>query len=74
SSPASSHTTWSRAALDSDKRQGLINQAQRNVLQQAIWQPLLVRQLSFAVNSSCVTGGRQSIFGELLFQDAKTTP
>lgn len=61
-----------RATLDLEKRQALVQQAQRNVLEQALWQPLLVRKLSFAVNSSCVTGERQSFFGELLFQDANT--
>ena len=41
-------------------------------LEQALWQPLLVRRITFAVDGTCVRGERQSPEGELLFHDADT--
>lgn len=61
-----------RATADSTLRQQLVNQAQRAVLEQAIWQPLLTRRITFAVNGGCVAGELQSPYGELLFHDADT--
>jgi peptide/nickel transport system substrate-binding protein len=63
-----------RATADPTLRQQLINQAQRAVLEQAIWQPLLTRRITFAVNGACVGGVQQSPYGELLFHDADTAP
>lgn len=40
------------------------------VLEQAIWQPLLVRRLTFAVDGACVHGEQQSPAGALLFYNA----
>ncbi|MDY7079191.1 MAG: hypothetical protein SXV54_19935 [Chloroflexota bacterium] len=39
---------------------------------QALWQLLLVRRITFAVDGTCVHGERQSPYGELLFHDADT--
>jgi hypothetical protein len=39
---------------------------------QALWQPLLVRRITFTVDGTCVQGERQSPEGELLFHDADT--
>lgn len=61
-----------RAAADPDQRQELILAAQRIVLEQAVWQPLLVRRITFAVDGTCVHGERQSPEGLLLFHDADT--
>ncbi len=61
-----------RATADPTLRQQLVNQAQRAVLEQAIWQPLLTRRIIFAVNGACVRGEQQSPYGELLFHDADT--
>jgi peptide/nickel transport system substrate-binding protein len=63
-----------RATADPTPRQQLINQAQRAVLEQAIWQPLLTRRITFAVNGACLAGEQQSPYGELLFHDADTAP
>ncbi|MER2600610.1 MAG: ABC transporter substrate-binding protein [Caldilineales bacterium] len=61
-----------RATADPTLRQQLVNQAQRAVLEQAIWQPLLTRRITFAVHGACLAGERQSPYGELLFHDADT--
>jgi peptide/nickel transport system substrate-binding protein len=64
--------TQARATADAGQRQQLVLEAQRIVLEQALWQPLLVRRITFAVNGACVGGERQSPEGELLFHDADT--
>lgn len=64
--------TQARTTADADQRQQLVLEAQRIVLEQALWQPLLVRRITFAVDGSCVHGERQSPTGELLFHDADT--
>lgn len=61
-----------RATADLDRRQALVLAAQRTVLEQAIWQPLLVRRITFAVDSTCACGELPSPEGELLFHDADT--
>lgn len=61
-----------RATADLERRQEFVLGAQRIVLQQAIWQPLLVRRITFAVDSACVCGELPSPEGELLFHDADT--
>jgi peptide/nickel transport system substrate-binding protein len=66
--------TRARATGDPAERQRLINDAQRIVLEQAIWQPLLVRRITVAVDGACVTGERLSPVGELVFHDARTAP
>jgi ABC-type transport system substrate-binding protein len=63
-----------RATADFDERQQLIMDAQRIVLEQALWQPLLVRQITFAIDERCVQGVRQSPAGGLVFHDADTVP
>ncbi len=63
-----------RMTADLNLRQQYVSEAQRVVLKQAIWQPLLVRQITFAVDGTCVQGERQSSYGELLFYDADTAP
>jgi peptide/nickel transport system substrate-binding protein len=52
----------------------LIADAQRDILAQALWQPLVVRRVTVAVDSACVSGERQSPRGELLFHDAVSAP
>gem|GEM_PF-4507370 len=42
-----------RTTADLERRQQLVLDAQRAVLEQAIWQPLLVRRITFAVDSIC---------------------
>ncbi len=61
-----------RATEDVNARQELISQAQRNVLGQAIWQPLLVRNITLAVDGECMRGERQISSGILVFHDANT--
>jgi dipeptide transport system substrate-binding protein len=61
-----------RVTGDRDARQALVLGAQQVVLEEALWQPLLVRRLTFAVNGECVQGERQSPAGELVFHDADT--
>ncbi|MDY7079195.1 MAG: ABC transporter substrate-binding protein [Chloroflexota bacterium] len=61
-----------RTTADPDQRQQFVLQAQRIVLEQALWQPLLVRRITFAVDGTCVRGERQSPYGELFFHDADT--
>jgi peptide/nickel transport system substrate-binding protein len=61
-----------RTTADPDQRQQFVLDAQRAVLEQALWQPLLVRRITFAVDGTCVQGERQSPTGELLFHDADT--
>jgi peptide/nickel transport system substrate-binding protein len=61
-----------RATADAGQRRQRVLEAQRIVLEQALWQPLLVRRITFAVNGACVGGERQSPEGELLFHDADT--
>lgn len=63
-----------RRSVDPDQRQQLVLDAQRMVLEQAIWQPLLVRRLTFAVDGACVHGEQQSPAGALLFYNAQTAP
>lgn len=62
-----------RATEDESQRQYLIAEAQKIVLQKAILQPLLIRQITFAVDSACVSGERQAPSGELIFWEAETT-
>ena len=61
-----------RTAADPDQCRQFVLEAQRTVLEQALWQPLLVRRITFAVDETCVRGERQSPGGELLFHDADT--
>ncbi len=61
-----------RATADPSLRQQFVLEAQRIVLEQALWQPLLVRRITFAVDGTCVQGERQAPAGELLFHDADT--
>lgn len=61
-----------RTTADPHQRQQFVLQAQRAVLEQALWEPLLVRRITFAVDETCVRGERQSPGGELLFHDADT--
>jgi len=61
-----------RATADAGQRRQRVLGAQRIVLEQALWQPLLVRRITFAVDGACVGGERQSPEGELLFHDADT--
>jgi peptide/nickel transport system substrate-binding protein len=61
-----------RSTADPLQRQQLVLEAQRVVLEQALWQPLLVRRITFAVDGTCVQGERQSPYGQLLFHDADT--
>jgi len=61
-----------RATEDVIVRQELLFQAQRQVLEQAIWQPLLIRQITFAVDGECVQGEREMPDGTLVFHDADT--
>ena len=61
-----------RATANREQRQQLVLEAQRVVLEQALWQPLLVRRITFAVDGACVEGERQSPHGQLLFHDAET--
>jgi peptide/nickel transport system substrate-binding protein len=60
------------ATADAGQRRQLVLEAQRIVLEQALWQPLLVRRITFAVDRTCMGGERQSPEGELLFHDADT--
>ena len=56
-------------------RDAYVREAQRIVLEKAIWQPLLVRRLTIAVNRRCVRGVRQlpeNAGGDLVFYDADT--
>ncbi|MCP4168852.1 MAG: ABC transporter substrate-binding protein [Chloroflexi bacterium] len=62
-----------RTAATSDLRRQYVNQAQQVILEQAIWQPLLIRRITFAVDGLCVQGERQSSYGELLFHDGDTS-
>lgn len=61
-----------RTTADAHARQEVVLEAQRIVLQQVLWQPLLVRRITFAVDGGCVHGERQSPEGVLLFHDADT--
>jgi ABC-type transport system substrate-binding protein len=61
-----------RATADPEQRQEYVLEAQRVVLEQALWQPLLVRCITFAVDGACVEGERQSPHGQLLFHDGET--
>jgi ABC-type transport system substrate-binding protein len=61
-----------RVVANPSVRQQVVLEAQRVVLEQALWQPLLVRRLTFAVDGTCVQGERQSPEGELVFHDAHT--
>jgi len=58
-----------------ERRDAYVQEAQRIVLEKAIWQPLLVRRLTIAVNRRCVRGVRQlpeKAGGDLIFYDADT--
>lgn len=61
-----------QGTADPELRQALIFQAQRLVLDKAIWEPLLFRNIILGVESRCVTGQRQLENGLLVFQDAET--
>lgn len=62
-----------RTTDDLDLRQQLVLEAQRIILEQVLWQPLLVRQITFAVDGDCVAGERQHPLDEyLLYHDADT--
>jgi len=61
-----------RTTADPKQRQQFVLEAQRVILEQVLWQPLLVRRITFAVDGTCVQGERQSPYGELLFHDADT--
>jgi len=53
-----------RATADPDHRRQFVLETQRIVLEQALWQPLLVRRITFAVDGTCVQGERQSPEGK----------
>ncbi len=55
-----------------EARRSLLLTAQSILLQDAVMQPLLVRQLTFAVDDRCVRGEAQSPFGEVEVHDART--
>jgi len=61
-----------RTTADPDQRRQFVLEAQWAVLEQALWQPLLVRRITFAVDGTCMHGERQSPYGQLLFHDADT--
>lgn len=67
-------TLTSQAASTSDaaSRQDLISEAQKTILEEAIWHPLVIREITTAVNSRCVQGEFVSPDRELLWHDAKT--
>ncbi len=52
---------------DENARRDMILEAQKIVLSEAIWQPLLVRRIIFAVDGRCVSGERSTPSGELIF-------
>ncbi len=66
--------TRARTTSDVGLRRQFVLDAQRIILEQALWQPLLVRRITFAVDGTCVQGERQSPEGELIFHDADTNP
>lgn len=57
---------------DLKQRKDMILEAQKIVLQDAIWNPLLVREIVLAINARCVNGEQLSPFGELILHDAYT--
>jgi peptide/nickel transport system substrate-binding protein len=61
-----------RSTRDATERDRLVTLAQERVLDDVLWQPILVRLLSVAVKGACVTGEVPSPDGELLFHDATT--
>ncbi len=61
-----------RMQADENARRDMILEAQKIVLSEAIWQPLLVRRIIFAVDGRCVSGERSTPSGELIFWDANT--
>jgi peptide/nickel transport system substrate-binding protein len=64
--------TRARATADPDQRQALVLEAQRAILEPALWQPLLVRRITVAVDDRCVTGESQAPDGTLHFEAATT--
>ncbi len=63
-----------RVTADQKEQHAIILEAQAIVLREAIWHPLLIRQIVFAVDERCVSGERATPFGELIFWDARTLP
>jgi len=61
-----------RATAKEPDRRPIILRAQKTVLERALWQPLVVRRLTLAVDGRCVHGETQSPDGELQFHDART--
>ncbi len=64
--------TRARATANPGARQAQVLQAQRAILALALWQPLLVRQLTVAIDGRCVSGERPTADGNLHFADATT--
>lgn len=64
--------TRARATADPAERQALVLAAQRAILEPALWQPLVVRRLTVAVDGRCVDGERQAADGTLRFDAAAT--
>lgn len=61
-----------RGTRTTAERTRLVTAAQERVLDDVLWQPLLVRRLTVAVKGACVIGEVTSPEGELLFHDAVT--
>ncbi len=61
-----------RGTADPDHRQTLISQAQQTILKKAIYEPLIIRELTFGVDPRCVSGESQLPNGLLVFHDAQT--
>lgn len=63
-----------RATAGIEQRQQLISEAQRIIIEEIVWKPLIIREITFAVNGVCIAGERQAVTGELLFHDAESKP
>ncbi|MEM8536012.1 MAG: ABC transporter substrate-binding protein, partial [Chloroflexota bacterium] len=62
-----------RTTDDATLRQQYLYEAQRTVLEDVIWHPLILRHITTAVDSRCVTGERMAPDQVLVFHDAITT-
>ena len=64
--------TRARATADPAARQDLVLAAQREVLEDVLWRPLVVRRITVAVDGRCLAGERQAADGSLSFTAART--
>jgi peptide/nickel transport system substrate-binding protein len=64
--------TEALSTADRSARRELVQRAQRVVLEEVLWQPLVTRRIVFAVDGECLLGERQSPWGELIYHDAVT--